>query len=295
MRNTTCQIRRAGGERNEYGEWEAAYGPEEPADLYSEPVSDADSGRTRLILPEGQRIDDLRKFWLPAHVAALSLVPPDRIEARGDTWEIVKEDRYDGPLGHQVAWCSMVHPQPAPVISDRTWRPTRAHVERHVRAAIAAASGLASGDVIPAPDDGPRPAGRYAAVRLMAISPSDPEAEYSPTKERADTLDRSDSVAVRSVYSAEFYRAGAIDLAGRCRTALAGPGSHTLRGLGISVLDTSEDEVSTDLVGPAWEEAGRFLMTLSYAQRLTTEVEAASHFGLTLVLRHGREIDISTP
>ena len=111
------------------------------------------------------------------------------------------------------------------------FEPGRVHVERWIRAAVATGAGLDPAVVIPAPGDGPRPDGAYGAVRLLSLAPSDPEASYGETAD-AGTLDRADAVAVRAVYGVTFYRAGSIDRAARCRTYLAGPGDHALRGRG---------------------------------------------------------------
>ena len=79
-------------------------------------------------------------------------------------------------------------------------------MERNIRAIVARGSGLASSDVIPGNDAGPRPIAPYATLLLV----DDPRRGYPIKTPDIASMTRSTQHR-RAIYSLQFYRKGAVD------------------------------------------------------------------------------------
>jgi hypothetical protein len=282
LANAEVVIRRADGTRNEFGEWEGTLAAAEPVRVYLEPISDADRGRERLLTYEGARVDDALRVWFSPTVQPLKLSPADRVEVAGAAYMAVKADAYRGPLKHQVATLVLLHDNEAGG-DVAAFTPLRRDVERWLRAAIARGCALPAEDVIPAPDDGPRPAGPYAALRLVSLQyDPEPEERYELTRE-SPTGTRTTDQLVGAVYDATWYRGGAVDRAARARAYLTGPGDNPLKRRGVVIRDISDAEYKPAVVGARHEDQAGLLVHVQYAQSLVTPVEGVTELDLRIV------------
>ncbi len=159
-------------------------------------------------------------------------------------------------------------------------QPTQA-IEDTVRGYVAAGSSLDASQVIPGNDNGPVHNGLFATVLLVNTRTEGQLA--SRTVIHVDGIQQMIETAIQDVYSVQWFRSGATDVARRFHvwTASAEAQEYMTRA-GLSFVRTSEIRRLDSIISDAWEERAGLDLEIRYIRTLRQDAKEARLVPITV-------------